>query len=144
MAGSDESGEEMQSGRTNRAENRTRIWAQRNDGESFEGPAIFVVETAGNIEDDDFAKPSDSETIHGIMGSGNGVGAGVIGFSKRHLNDDPQEELSALDFEHAENVGVFGKGISGVVGQGDTNGVNSAGLSDDQKPRIRAGAGVVG
>jgi hypothetical protein len=105
---------------------------------------MFIVETAGDIEDDDFAKPADSETIHGIMGSGNGVGAGVIGFSKRHLNDDPQEELSALDFEHAKNVGVFGKGISGVVGQGDTNGVNSAGLSDSQKPRIRAGAGVVG
>jgi hypothetical protein len=144
MAGSDKSGEEMQSGRTNRAENRTRIWAQRNGGESFEGPAIFIVETAGDIEDDDFDKPADGQTIHGIMGSGNGAGAGVIGFTKRHLNDDPQEELSALDFKHAEGVGVFGKGITGVVGQGDTNGVNSSGLSEDEKPRIEAGAGVVG
>lgn len=144
MPGSDESGEEMQSGRTNRAENRTRIWAQRNDGESFEGPAILIVETAGDIESDDFTKPSDSEIIHGIMASGNGVGAGVIGFNKRHMNDDPQNELSTLDFKHSENVGVFGKGITGVVGQGDTNGVNSAGLPDSKKPRIQIGAGVVG
>jgi hypothetical protein len=144
MSGSNESGKEMESGRTNRAEDRTRIWAQRNDGESFEGPAIFIVETAGDIEDDDFKKPADAQTIHGMMASGNGVGAGVIGFTKRHLNDDPQEELSVLDFKHAENVGVFGKGITGVVGQGDTNGVNSAGLPDDKKPRITAGAGVVG
>jgi hypothetical protein len=144
MPGSEKSGDEMQSGRTNRAENRTRIWAQRNAGEGFEGPAIFIVETAGDIENDDFEKPADAETIHGIMGSGNGAGAGVIGFTKRHMSDDPQEELSALDFKHAEGVGVFGKGITGVVGQGDTNGVNSAGLPDDQKPRIEAGAGVVG
>src|SRR4051812_29348460 len=139
MAGSDESGEDMESGRTNRAENRTRIWAQRNNGESFEGPAIFIVETAGDIEDDDFEKPADTQTIHGIMGSGNGTGAGIIGFTKRHLNDDPQEELSAVDFKHAEGVGVFGKGITGVVGQGATDGANSAGLPLDKKPRIDVG-----
>src|SRR6266404_8440443 len=109
MAGSDESGEEMQSGRTNRAENRTRIWAQRNEGENFEGPAILIVEAAGDIEDDDFSQVPDSQTVHGIMGSGCGTGAGVIGFSRRHMIDDPHEELSPADFEHAQNVGVFGK-----------------------------------
>ena len=44
MSGSDESSEEIQSGRTNRAENRTKIWAQRNEDEQFDGEAILVVE----------------------------------------------------------------------------------------------------
>ena len=36
MAGADHSGEEMQTGRTNRAENRTRIWAQREEDSDFD------------------------------------------------------------------------------------------------------------
>jgi hypothetical protein len=139
VAGSSESGEEVQSGRTNRAEDRTRFWAQRPEGESFEGPAILIVEVAGDIGDDDFEKPADSQDIHGIMASGNGSGTGVIGYSRRHMNDDPQEELTALDIEHARSAGVFGKGIAGVVGQGDTTANASGGQSD-----IESGAGIVG
>jgi len=61
MSGSDESGEEIQSGRTNRAENRTKIWAQRNEDEQFDGEAILVVESAFDIENDDFRQVSDTQ-----------------------------------------------------------------------------------
>ena len=61
MSGSDESGEEIQSGRTNRAENRTKIWAQRNEDEEFDGEAILVVESAFDIENDDFRQVSDTQ-----------------------------------------------------------------------------------
>ena len=50
MAGSDESGEDMEAGRTNRAEDQTRIWAQRENGEDFNGDVIFVVEAARDID----------------------------------------------------------------------------------------------
>jgi hypothetical protein len=149
--GSSESGEGMDSGRVNRAENTTRIWAQRKMNGHFadfddDGPdpghAIFTVESAGNIEeddDDDFEQVSDAQHIHGIMSSGCGSGAGVVGFSRMHPIFAPGEELSDDDIEHTRSVGVFGKGIAGIVGQGDSRGepLNS------QKP-VSFGAGVVG
>jgi hypothetical protein len=61
ISGSDESGEEIQSSRTNRAENRTKIWAQRNEDEQFDGEAILVVESAFDIENDDFRQVSDTQ-----------------------------------------------------------------------------------
>ena len=52
MAGSDHSGQDMESGRTNRAEDQTRIWAQREGDGEFNGDVIFVVEAAREIEDE--------------------------------------------------------------------------------------------
>ena len=135
MSGSDESGEEMQSGRTNRAENRTKIWAQRNEDEQFDGAAIFVVDSAMDIEDDDFRQVSDGQEVHGIMSSGCGKGAGVVGFNRANPIDIPGEELSNADLGHTKSVGVFGKGVTGVVGQGDSRGYD---ISDG------FGVGVVG
>ena len=59
MAGSDHSGEDMEAGRTNRAENTTKIWAQRFDESDtsvdFNGNAILIVEESASVEDpDDF------------------------------------------------------------------------------------------
>ena len=45
----------------NRAENRTKIWAQRNEDEQFDGEAILVVESAFDIENDDFRQVSDTQ-----------------------------------------------------------------------------------
>ena len=141
MAGSEESGEEVQSGRTNRAENRTRIWAQRNEGDQFDGDAIFVVESAGDIEDDDFSQVPDSQHVHGIMSSGCGHGAGVVGFARRNPIDSPGEELSTADVQRTQEVGVFGKGVTGIVGQGDSRGASGIGTPNLS---VGWGAGVIG
>ena len=131
MAGSDESGEEMQSGRTNRAEDHTRIWAQQRLGEQFNGDTIFVVEGAGDIEDEDFTLPSGK--IHGILGVGVGAGAGVIG----HDASSPDQDISQV-----RDVGVFGRGKTGVEGEG-TRGPGVEGVGSNHSTSL-LGAGVVG
>jgi hypothetical protein len=141
MPGSTKSGKQIESGRTNRAENRTRIWAQRDeDKDFFDGEAIFTVESARDIEDDDFSQVEDTQKVHGIMGSGCGAGTGVVGFSRKNPIFGPGEELSNVDLDHMKAVGVFGKGITGVVGQGDSHGVSGVG----EKLPAGWGAGVIG
>jgi hypothetical protein len=105
--GSEYSGDDMEAGRTNFAEDQTRIWAQQSlSGEQFAGDAIFIVEAARDIDDDDFGEPSPG--LHAIRGSSVG-GTGVIGLS-------PQ--VAAIDITLAPKVGVFGKGDTGVRGLG--------------------------
>ena len=128
MAGSDHSGQDMESGRTNRAEDQTRIWAQREGDGEFSGDVIFVVEGARDIEDDDFGEVSAG--LHAIRGSSNG-GAGLIGLSTG----------KDLDIALATSVGVFGKGRTGVRGQGSP-GVEGIGLSNGTGDG--RGIGVVG
>lgn len=131
MAGSDESGEEMQSGRTNRAEDQTRIWAQAKSGEDFNGDVIFVVEAARDIEDDDFVEPNPG--LHAIRGSSVG-GTGVIGLSSG---------VADIDIVLATKVGVFGKGEIGVRGEGDP-GIEGIGFSSGTGDGLGGGAGVIG
>jgi hypothetical protein len=138
MAGSDHSGEDIEAGRVNRAENRTILWAQRpaEKGEEFEGAAILIVEAAPQIEDDDFKLVDDDRDAHGVLASGIGAGAGVVGFHRRNPIIAPGEELSPADLAHAGKAGVFGKGATGVVAQGDLGGAT---LTD---PTIADGVGV--
>lgn len=75
MPGASGSGDDMETGRVNRAEGRTMLWAQVPPGQSnFNGSAIFVVEAADHAED-----PSDYDEgenhfpdtlIHGIVSTG--------------------------------------------------------------------------
>jgi hypothetical protein len=137
MAGADHSGEEMQTGRTNRAENRTRIWAQREEDSDFDGEAILVVEAAVEV-DDDYELVNDGLVAHGVVSSGIGSGAGVVGFNRRNPIFAPGVELSPADLSSATNVGVFGKGTTGVAAKGDFRG------APDQAIVGGRGVGIIG
>ena len=130
MAGSDHSGQDMESGRTNRAEDQTRIWAQRKGDGEFSGDVIFVVEAARDIEDEDFGEVSSG--LHAVRGSSSG-GAGLIGLSTG----------KDIDIALATSVGVFGKGKTGVRGQGGP-GVEGIGFSNGTGDGPGRGIGVVG
>jgi hypothetical protein len=131
MAGSNKSGQDMEAGRTNRAEDQTRIWAQCENGEQFNGDVLFVVEAARDIEDDDFVDVSPG--LHAIRGSSVG-GTGVIGLSS---------QVADIDIALAKQVGVFGKGNIGVRGEGNP-GVEGIGFSGGAGDGIGGGTGVVG
>lgn len=138
MAGADHNGEDIQTGRTNRAESRTKIWAQREEDADFDGEAILVVEAAGDIDDDDYRQVDDSLVAHGILASGIGAGAGMVGFNRRHPVFAPGLELSPADLANSSNVGVFGKGTTGVVAQGDFRGAPDQAIVDGR------GVGIIG
>jgi hypothetical protein len=131
MAGSNHSGEDMEAGRTNRAEQQTRIWAQSENGKEFNGDVILVVEAARDIEDNDFANAQVG--LHGIRGSSIG-GTGVIGLSS---------QLGDIDIALATKVGVFGGGDTGVRGQGRT-GIEGIGFSGGTGHGSSGGTGIVG
>lgn len=115
MAGTDHSGQGLQSGRTNRAENRTRIWAQRLDegGADFEGPAIFIAEVSMNSEDPDIENLRPINTVDGIWGKG---WSGFVGNLPRQTGG-----VGVVGFGgQKEGTGVFGQGggQDGVGGVG--------------------------
>jgi hypothetical protein len=138
MAGSDHSNDDLVAGRTNRAEDRTKIWAQREEDSDFNGEAILVVEAAVDIEDDDYKLVNESLAAHGIVASGIGTGAGVVGFNRRNPIFAPGVELTPADLSNTTNVGVFGKGTTGVVAQGDFRG------APDQTIVSGRGIGMIG
>jgi len=138
MAGADHSGEEVQTRRTNRAEYRTKIWAQCEEDSVFDGEAILVVEAAGDIDDDDYRQVNDGLAAHGILASGVGAGAGVVGFNLRNPIFAPGPELSPADLSNSSNVGVFGKGSTGVAAQGDFR------YAPDQASVGGRGVGIIG
>jgi hypothetical protein len=129
MSGADESGEDLEVGRTNRAQNRTKLLAQASEDGNFDGGwilggAILFVDQAMEVEDD--FKVIINQDFHGIVSCAIGAGAGVIGFSRRETildSSDQLEELTMEDHENAQSAGVFGKGDHGVVGQGWNEGV---------------------
>jgi hypothetical protein len=129
MSGADESGEDFEVGRTNRAQDRTKLLAQASEDGTFDGGwilggAILFVDQAMEVEDD--FKVIVNQDFHGIVSCAIGAGAGVIGFSRREIildASDQLEELTSDDHGHAESAGVFGKGEHGVVGQGWSEGV---------------------
>lgn len=124
MAGASGSGEEMQTGRTNRAEGRTILWAQVPPGQAnFGGSAIFIVETAQDAEDPDDYEDGDSfipsNAYHGLMATGwSGGGASNFGGSP---------------------------GASGVIGRGGRNqGTGVVGLGGGTPEPGNGGAGGIG
>src|SRR5687767_10749079 len=94
MAGADESDEDLVSGRVNRANDQTTIWAENGvDSDSrpeFNGTTIFLVEVAKDSEDEGEFRPS--EPLNAIVG---------IGWSADHAG---------------RNGGIGVTGIGGAVG----------------------------
>ncbi len=149
MAGATGSGQEMQTGRTNRAEGRTILWAQVPPGQSnFNGPAILIVEKAKNAEDPDdydegesFVPSNQFDGIVGIGSSGSGPanfggtpgGTGVVGKGGRN-----------------QGSGVFGLGGGtpepGNRGEGGigVHGLGGGKIDLHADPAIPPGAGMVG
>jgi hypothetical protein len=124
MAGANESGEDIESGRTNRAEDRTQLWAQVAPGQSnFNGPAILILEVAGDPADPDDYDEGDtfvpSSLIHGLMATGWGGGS-------------------------ANNFGGT-PGANGVIGRGGRNQGNGVvGLGGGQPEPGGTGDGGIG
>src|SRR5689334_7989982 len=135
-AGSDSTGEDLVAGHTNRAEERTKFWADVTPGEpNYNGPAILRVEVAKNLDDSEW-DPSDYDSsgdftptnqVDGIMAtrwSGKGFGSlggtGVVGRGgdsegtgvRGHGGGAP---LHDPDDPHAE-PGIGGIGVHGVGG----------------------------
>lgn len=133
MAGSNDSGQDMEAGRTNRASRLTRIWmSPSTDGDAFEGPGILIVEPQLNPRDDDDSFPiSDILDVTGIMGTGSGTSAGVMG------TGGGSRGVGVTGFgggkTEARGTGVFGFGTFGLHG---------AGISTTS-PTVAPGAGVV-
>lgn len=165
MAGSDHSGEDMEAGRTNRAEDRTQIWAQRtdsDDGDDFNGAAIFVVDVAPSVDDssdfldDDWMPqhPLDGIVASGWSGkvtlSGNIGGVGVVGNGGGNQGTGVLGRGGGGTNGGVGGIGVHGIGGSqseptwdatdppgtGVVGQGGRQATNDL--------RLPHGAGVIG
>jgi hypothetical protein len=136
MAGSNKSGQDMESGRVNRADDPTRIWAQQRSGEQFTGDTMFVVERARDFNRG-FSGPSAKQ--HAIVGRGALGGAGVIGFDSQAAI----RETADADISRVGEVGVFGMGDrAGVVGVGLRGpGVEGVGADISNGP---GEAGVVG
>jgi hypothetical protein len=136
MAGSSKTGDDMEAGRVNRAEDQTVHWAQQRKDGFFDGNAIMVVEPARDIDDDDFEKIPERD-LSGVVGTAMGGGVGIIGINMEHpYFESPGEDLLPEDLAHAQSAGVFGKGATGVVGQGEVR----AALPHD--PHV--GIGVLG
>lgn len=126
MAGASGSGEDIESGRVNRAESDTVIWAQVPPGQAnFGGPAILIVETAKDAED-----PDDYDEGEHFVPSNNYHGLIARGHSK-----------SGLDGGSPPAHGVLGRGGNkqgtGVVGLG-------GGTSEPGEPGGEGGIGVHG
>lgn len=128
MAGATGSDQAIHTGRTNRAEGRTVLWAQVPPGQGlFNGDAILIVEAAKNAEDpDDYEdggtfRPANK--LHGIVAVGYSSG------SPSNLAGTPGA------------AGVIGRGGNnqgtGVVGLG-------GGVPDDDSPETGNGAGGIG
>ena len=152
MAGADESGEEMQTGRTNRAEDRTILWAQVQPGDAnFNGPAILIVEVAKDADDPDDYEDGDtfipSNAFDGIVATGwsggsasnfggtPGGGVGVIGNGGRNQGTGVLGVGSGFKGPGSGNGGSGGIGVQGIGG-------SQAAFFID--PTVAPGAGVVG
>lgn len=140
MAGSNDSGQDMEAGRTNRASNRTRIWAsQSTDGDSFEGPAILIVEPQLEKREDDENIPiGNAQEITGIMATGASgpkayTGTGVLG------TGGTRQGVGIIGVgggvREVRGTGVFGIGTFGLHGVGVS--------TTDAKTPVPPGAGLV-
>jgi hypothetical protein len=119
--GAETSGEEIRSGRFNRAEHQTRLLAQvEHLEESFGGNEILNVEAVGPSD----PKPVPGNPLHGIVARGHRGsrgpssapgGAGIVGFSA---------DASVPAFNDMGDTGVFGQGTTGVHGHGESDGLS--------------------
>jgi hypothetical protein len=150
MAGSTESGQDIEAGRDNWSIDETRIWARRtdsDDADDYNGKAILVVEAARHVDDpEDVLDPEDFEfgdwhpqhPVDGIVGSG---WSGSISDGLRSIG----------------GVGVTGNGGTnlgtGVLGRGGgekgTGGIGVHGIGGSQSepswdPTEPPGTGVLG
>lgn len=132
--GSDETGEDLVAGRTNRAEERTIFWAQvAPDEPDYNGPAILIVEVAKDLEDSewddsDYDNPGGflpSNQIDGIMATawsgggsanpgGSAGGTGVIGRGGR--NEGTGVRGVGGGTPEKNSAGAGGIGVHGVGG----------------------------
>jgi len=160
MAGSDESNEDLVSGRVNRANDQTTIWAEnRYDSTSilgvetgnfrvdFNGRAIFVVDVAKDSEDEGEFRPSEPlDAITGLGWSadhaGKSGGTGVTGIGGK---------VGGLGVrgEGGQNgtgvLGDAGGSATGVVGLGGPNeGTGVFGLGSGGERLMRRGQGGIG
>jgi hypothetical protein len=152
-AGSDSTGEDLVAGRTNRTEERTKLWADVAPGEpNYNGPAILVVEVAKDDDNSEWDKSDyddgenfvPSNQVNGIMatgfsgkGSGSFGGTGVIGRGGNSEGTGVQglgggAPLKDPDNPHDEpgvgGIGVHGIGGSQAIAFGDPNVAPGAGL----------------
>src|SRR3990172_4139088 len=137
MAGSDESNEDLVSGRVNRANDQTTIWAEnRYDSTSilgvetgnfrvdFNGRAIFVVDVAKDSEDEGEFRPS--EPLDAITG---------LGWSADHAGKSGGTGVT----------GIGGKvGGLGVRGEGGVHGVGGVAHLEPGPDDVMPGVGVFG
>lgn len=160
MAGSDESGDELESGRVNRANDQTTIWAENlysttnilfiETGEfrtDFNGEVIFRVEVAKDTEEDgEFRPPSPLDAIVGVgwsaehNGLNGGIGATGIGGPVRGVG------VRGEGGEGGTGVhGDAGGQATGVVGLGGPNeGTGVFGLGSGGERLFRRGRGGTG
>ena len=149
MSGASGSGEEVETGRTNRAEGRTILWAQVPPGQSnFNGPAIFIAEVAKDAEDPDDYEDGDSfipsNSFDGI------VGKGWSGGSASNFGGTPGGTGVVGRGGRNQGTGVFGLGGgTPEPGNGGAGGIGVHGLGGPQADFFAdyttpPGAGLVG
>lgn len=160
MSGADESNEDLVSGRTNRANDPTRIWAENKYagisigpvgiGEfrtAFTGPVIFQVEVAGDSEEEgEFRPPDPLDAIVGVgWRPGNtspGGGTGVTGIG----GDAGGTGMIAKGGENGTGLRAdAGGAATGVVGLGGPDqGTGVFGLGGGGDRPLRRGLGGTG
>jgi hypothetical protein len=142
MAGTDESDEDLVSGRVNRANDWTRIWAERLDKDSdFGGDCIFRAEVSpepNNIDDWENDCWLPKHLVDGIVGVGfSGVGSAAVPGGVGVTG------LGGL----IQGTGVFGRGAGAAargVGGFGVHGLGGNGGLQDDGTTIDPGVGVVG
>lgn len=161
MGGASGSNELMSTGRVNRSEDSTKIWAQRfeiDDGKSadFNGAAILVCEVAPVKQDDqvyenlNWAPQHAMDGIHGAGWSAGGSGGtGVVGFGGFNQGTGVLGQGGGLD--GSGGIGIHGKGGESWGGQFTLQGprpgagvVGQGGRQLRNELRQPHGAGVIG
>jgi hypothetical protein len=149
--GTDHSGEDIESGRVNRADDRTIIWGQNgDDGVDFNGPAIFMVERAGDpVEDVDYSEPDGwvpdraLDAILGIGSSGRNIGTTVGGIGVTGRGGERQGTgVLGIGGSAGNDGGIGAHGVGGAGPHG--SGLVGQGGRRDLAGRDPYGTGVVG
>ncbi|ACK50449.1 hypothetical protein Msil_1498 [Methylocella silvestris BL2] len=149
MSGASSSNEDMVTGRTNRAEGRTILWADvPPDQSNFNGPAIMIVETAQSPEDpDDY---DDGQSFQAANQYDGLRATGWSGGSASNFGGTPGG--TGVVGRGGRNQGTGVQGVGGGVpepGNGGAGGIGVHGLGGSQAdffadPTTPPGAGLVG
>jgi hypothetical protein len=154
--GSDSSGEDLVAGRTNRAEERTVIWADvAPGGPNYNGPAIFMVEVAGDRGNSEWDK-SDYEDNESFIPSNQFNGIMATAWSGGAGPENPGGSpggtgvIGRGGFNQGTGVQGLGGGTPIIDGRGAGGiGVHGIGGSQSEFPffwdqNVAPGAGLVG